>query len=60
MTLTKAREILAYHRRELNSHTDADTQEALKLGIEALKAVKDVRVNGITTRLIRLPGESED
>ena len=41
-------------------HRDEDMEDALKLGIEALKAIRDVRPTGYGAIDEPLPGETED
>ena len=60
MTIEKAIEILARLEKTLAPTMAADGTDAIKLGIEALKAVTDARANNYYTPIATLPGETED
>ncbi len=44
----------------LKTANDYNNQEAVRLGIEALKAVKDARANNYYTPIATMPGETLD
>jgi len=60
MTLAKAIEIGTYHRAELDAHTDADTQYAIKLLIKAGKRCQENRIKLGFPHTMLLPGETKE
>lgn len=59
MTIDKAIEINKIHLYQPTNHHDLDTQNALALGIEALKQVKELRDPSYGLPKTLLPGETE-
>lgn len=60
MNIDEAIEILSELPDNLNNVLDYDQQNALKLGIEALKAISDIRRYHYLYTAIALPGETEE
>ena len=60
MTIEKAIEILQDLLREGPQFPPDDRREAVQLGIEALKTVKDMRNHPFPDGVIELPGETKD
>lgn len=60
MTLTKALRILTVVRQTGQYVCDCEDEEALKLGIEALKAVLEDEYRGTEVPRPPLPGETEE
>ncbi|MBA7681214.1 hypothetical protein ES703_89551 [subsurface metagenome] len=60
MTLEKAIELLTHHRSELDAHTDADTQDAIRMGIEALEWELAFQKAFIRGRATNPPAETEE
>ena len=60
MKLEKAIETLGEHVNWCDPVGEVETYEALKLGIEAMKAVESFRTGQPTPALWQLPGETED
>lgn len=60
MKIEKAIEILTYWDDDLNAWNMADTDSAVKLGIEALKAVRKFQSMGSKINPLRLPGETKE
>ena len=60
MNLTKAIEILKQSYRPQNSSQDYDFNNALMLGIEALKFLRTLRSMNLGSPHKPLPGETED
>lgn len=60
MNLEKAIEILELNIREAGKHMPPDCKNALELGVQALKAVGNLRVADLYTIIPRLPGETND
>ena len=60
MKIEKAIEILTTHTKEPCTISFDDLKEAEKLGIEALKRVKDNRENLLPFAFHALPGETEE
>jgi len=57
MTINKAIEILTIFIDPNVTKLDPDDLDAIKLGIEALKRIKDMRISPCTTADELLPGE---
>ena len=60
MTIDKAIEILNGPEPDIDGILNDDYKDAVKLGIEALKRVKDMRISPCTTSDEILPGEAEE
>ena len=60
MTLTKAIELLALDLADPGSVPIEDLNSAQELGIEALKAVRDERIDGYYPDDFLLPGETKE
>lgn len=60
MTLAKAKEILQLNIDEVGSKMPDDTLDALKLGVEAINYVQDVRHIVNTPNPDYLPGETHE
>lgn len=60
MNLEKAIEILSLSSNGTTPVTLADLQDAMKLGIEAMKCVKEIRHHPFPEEVLLLPGETED
>lgn len=60
MTIEKALEILQDSQRDLLLPLRGEFLVALKLGIEALERVQDMRISPCTTADEILPGETRD
>ncbi len=60
MTLEKAIEILNLAHAGVISIQSKDYQDAVKLGIEAMKRVEDMRISPCTTADEILPGETPE
>jgi len=58
MTIDKAIEILKLRVGSPFVRANQDTQDATKLGIEALKRLKELRAIGSLSSGVRLPGET--
>lgn len=58
ISLDKAIEILKEKQREDEPHWERGDRDAIKLGIEALKRVKEEREEHTCMRNIPLPGET--
>ena len=60
MTIDKAITLIE-HCAKTHAHYDrVEVKDALKLGVEALKRVKDMRISPCTTADEILPGETEE
>lgn len=59
MKLEKAIKVLNFWETLFRSYHDQTLKDALRLGIEALKAIKEERV-GFENYQCRLPGETKD
>ncbi len=59
MNLEKAIEILELNVKEAGSRMPPDTLKALKIGIEALKTIKEMRYESVNDGTTQLPGETE-
>ena len=59
MTIDKAIEILQDILRYVKPGDPPDEHDALKLSIEALKAVKSARANNYWTPIPTMPGETK-
>ena len=63
MTIDKAIETLSFELLPLRGFLHKDYNQAIELGIEALKRIKRIRTAGIdelnTVSFVRLPGETE-
>ena len=60
MTIDEAIEILGDYEMQSAFEATPDFKDALKLGIEALKAVQKFQRMGSKINPLRLPGETED
>jgi len=60
MKIEKAIEILEEFRISDPGEDFQDIDDALKLGTEALKAVKDARANNYYTPIATMPGETNE
>ena len=60
MKIEKAIGILEEKQKENEPHWERGDRDALKLGTEALKAVKDARANNYYTPIATMPGETID
>jgi len=60
MTLKKAIEILIDHKMQSAFEATSDFEDALKLGIEALKRLNKLRDNYSPYSIAPLPGETEE
>ena len=59
MTIDKAIELLTHHALQDFRNTESDLADAVKLGIEALKLVKALRIGPANWTTLDLPGEAE-
>lgn len=59
MTIDKAIEILGLRIKSPFVRANPDTKDAIKLGIEALKRIKECRLADHTIKEDLLPGETE-
>lgn len=60
MKLAKAVEILELNLKEVGIEMPTDTRQAVKLGVEGLKALQDWRAGQVVDFLLPLPGETFD
>lgn len=60
MTIDKAIEILKFESRRPFNFANHDRANALELGIEALKTVRDMRHYPFPDGIVELPGETKD
>ncbi|MBA7673655.1 hypothetical protein ES703_81858 [subsurface metagenome] len=60
MEIEKAIEILTHHKSELDAHTDADTQDAIQMGVEALEWELAFQKAFIRGRAPHLPAETKE
>ncbi|MBA7568643.1 hypothetical protein ES708_10377 [subsurface metagenome] len=60
MTIDEAIAILTHYDTDLDAWNDEDNDTAVKLGIEALKAVSNYRLCGPLDLFKKLPGETEE
>ena len=60
MTIDKAIEILQHGADVWNDAACPGTAAALKMGIEALKAVEKMRHEEVSDEILPLPGETEE
>ncbi len=60
MKIKEAIEILELYYREVNIDPPLHFNDALKLGIEALKVISKIRHYPFPEEILELPGETED
>ncbi|MBA7535575.1 hypothetical protein ES705_27833 [subsurface metagenome] len=60
MNLDKAIEINEHIHSELQRAATVEELNAIKLGIEALKTIKEMRLYPFPDQILQLPGETDD
>ena len=60
MKVSEAIEILNYWETDVDAWNDADTDAAIKLGMEALKRIESCRVGDAANVELPLPGETTE
>ena len=59
MNIDKAIEILAYWENDVHKWNRSDTDDAVRLGREALRRLRTLRLYNIGAAIDSLPGETE-